>query len=264
VAVVLILGFAISFPASDFSQAMVIVRAERGKISPIKLIENTMETFNDKAKLDAKIESNRFKVERSAYDEKYIENPIIARLVTTKFHDNSIFFIEKISDRNIEEVRRKSVDLFFMALPQPLLDKLKVGLNKGSMQYTNGDMLSHYAIGTPLGGFRTGSMFAQGLLLFGSLFPIIYFAMCFVLFSAIDLFSKKTTEGVVVISAIGMLNIWPNFLFGITADSIHVLFIGVFRGVMQSVVLYFIAISIARFITKAFSLKALPKPPAFK
>lgn len=258
--VVFILGFAISVPASDFAQAMVIARAGRGKVHSIKLMENTFEAFNDKAKLDATIELDRFKVERSLYDERYINNALLARLVTTKFHDNSIFFIEKISDRNIEEVRSRSFDFFFTVLPQPLLDKLKVGLKKTSMLYTMGDVLSHYAIGSPLGGFKTGSMFAQGLLLFGSFFPLIYFAICFILFFAIDLFAKRTTEGVVMISAVGMLNIFPNFLFGITADSIHVLFIGVARGVIQSAVLYFIAIAIARFITKSFSLKAMPKP----
>jgi hypothetical protein len=263
-AVVSILGFAISFPASDLSQAMVIVRAERGKVSPIKLIENTIEVFNDKAKLESKIESDRINSERLLYDEKYIKNSLLARLVTTKFHDNSIFFIEKISDRNIERVISKSVDLLFAALPQPLLDKLNVDIKKENMLFTVGDILSHYAIGAPLGGFKTGSIFAQGLLIFGSLFLLIYFVMSFILFFAIDIFSKRTTDGVVIISAIGMLNIFPTFLFGVTADSIHVLFIGVVRGVIQSAVLYFIAISIARFITKVFSLNALPKHSAFK
>jgi hypothetical protein len=202
---------------------------------------------------------NTFKAERLLYDENYIKNPILARLITTKFHDNSIFFIDKISDRNIEQVISKSVDLLYAAVPQPLLDKLKVDVKKGNMLFTVGDMLSHYAIGSPLGGFKTGSMFAQGLLIFGNSFILIYFAMSFILFSAIDIFSKRTTEGVVVISAIGLLNIWPTFIFGITADSIHVLFIHVVRGVIQSAVLYFIAISIARFTIKFFSLKAKPK-----
>jgi hypothetical protein len=52
VAVVFILGFAISFPVGDLSQAMVIAREERGKVSPIKLIENTIQIFNDKPKLE--------------------------------------------------------------------------------------------------------------------------------------------------------------------------------------------------------------------
>jgi hypothetical protein len=52
-----------------------------------------------------------------------------------------------------------------------------------------------------------------------------------------------------VLSVIGMLNIWPNFLFGISADSLSALFIGVVRGVVQNVTLYSILFFIVRFIS---------------
>ena len=77
--------------------------------------------------------------------------------------------------------------------------------------------------------------------------------MCFILFAALDIFSKRSANKVIVISVIGMLNLWQNFIFGITADSLYALFLGVVRGVPQLVLLYFIAFSIAKFITKIFS-----------
>ena len=50
-----------------------------------------------------------------------------------------------------------------------------------------------------------------------------------------------------------MLNMWPNFLFGITADSLQQLFIGVVRGVPQNVLLYCIAYGIAKVISRLIS-----------
>jgi hypothetical protein len=258
-AVLVIVIGAISSPVTKLVTAMAIARYERAQVSPIKTIENTIENFNDPAKLERYTKLAELMKSRSAYEEVYISNPVLARLVTTKFHDNAIFFADKISDKNADDVMRKTIDFFFIALPQPLLDKLGIDIEKVAIQrYSIGDLLSHYANGTVLGGLRTGSIFGQGLLLFGNFFILIYFLMCLVLFSAIDIFSKRTTDGLIIISAIGMLNLWQNFLFGITADSFHALFIGVVRGVLQSAFLYFIAISIAKLFTKAFSSKSQP------
>jgi hypothetical protein len=251
-----ILVVVIFIPATKLVTAMAIARSDRNYVSPIKTIENTIENFNDPAKLERYTKLAEILKSRSAYEEAYITNPVLARLVTTKFHDNAIFFADKISDKNAEDLMLKTVDFFFIALPQPFLDKLGIDIKKVDMQrYSIGDLLSHYANGTRLGGLRTGSVFGQGLLLFGNFFIPIYFLMCLVLFSAIDIFSKRTNDGLITISAIGMLNLWPNFLFGITADSLHALFIGVVRGILQTAVLYFIAISIAKFFTKAFGSK---------
>jgi hypothetical protein len=79
------------------------------------------------------------------------------------------------------------------------------------------------------------------------------------MFAAIDIFSKATTEGVIVFSAIGILNLGFYFGSGITAESLHALFIGGIRGVLQPVVLYFIILSIAKFITRFFSFNVNSK-----
>ena len=208
-------------------------------------VPETLEKYN---KLQASIELH------SSYDEKYIGNPVAARFVITKFHDNAIYFGEKINDKGIDELIKTSGDFLWATLPQPWLDVLKVDVHKENLQFTMGDLLVNLSVGESLGGFKTGSIFGQGLAIFGYFFPIVYFFMCFILFAAIDIFSIRTASGLTTLSVIGMLNVWPNFLFGITAESLHVLFMSVVRGVFQSVLLYVIAFYIAKLLSNLLSI----------
>jgi hypothetical protein len=259
--VVLIFAGAISVPATKLVTAMVVARIQRSEISPIKIIQNTIENFNDPAKLERYTKLYELSKGKSSYDEVYISSPILARLVTTKFHDNAIYFAGRISDKNADRMMDDSLNLLFTVIPQPILDKLKIDIDKKLLRFSMGDLLANYSVGVPLGGYKTGSVFGQGLVIFGNSFILVYFAMCFILFAAIDIFSKRTTASVIVVSGIGMINLWPNFIFGVSAESLHYLFIGVVRGVLQTAILYFIAISLAKFITKAFSLSFQSRRP---
>ena len=245
-------GAVLSWPASNLVTAMAVARSDRGKVSPVEMVSKTLENFKDTDKLERYKKLALAKDLRTAYDEKYINNPMMARLVITKYHDNAIYFAGKISDRGADEIMKISEDFLWTTLPQPWLDALKIDVDKDRMQFSIGDTLAHFAIGTPLSGLRTGSIFGEGWVLFGYLFPVIYFGMCLILFIAIDLFSMRTAAGVTVLSVIGMLNVWPNFLFGITADSLHHLFIGVVRGVAQPVILYAIVFAIAKGLSNLY------------
>ena len=247
-----LLGVALSWPVSNMVTAMAVARVDRGKIPPIEMVGKTLENFKDTDKLERYKKLALAKDLRTAYDEKYINNPMMARLVITKYHDNAIYFAGKISARGAEEIMKISQDFLWTTLPQPWLDALKIDVEKDKMQFTMGDTLAHYAIGTPLSGQRTGSIFGEGWLIFGNLFPVIYFVMCLILFIAIDLFSTRNAAGMTVLSVIGMLNVWPNFLFGITADSLHHLFIGVVRGVVQPVILYAIVFALAKGLSNLY------------
>ena len=250
---VALLGAILSWPASNLVTAMALARADRGKISPIEMIGNTLENFKDPDKLEHFKKLALAKDLRTAYDEKYIENPLLARLVITKYHDNSIYFANKISDKGAEEIFKINGDFLWTALPQPWLDALKIDVDKDRMQFSMGDVLAHYAIGTPLSGLRTGSIFGEGWVLFGNYFPVMYFGMCLILYLAIDIFSTRTAASVTVLSVIGMLNVWPNFLFGITADSLHHQFITVVRGIVQPVIIYAIVFAIAKGLSSLYT-----------
>ena len=249
---VVIFGAILSWPASNLVTAMALARSDRGKISPIEMVGNTLDNFKDPEKLERYSKLALAHDLQTAYDEKYISNPMMARLVITKYHDNAIYFASKITEKGADEVMKISEDFLWTTLPQPWLDALKIDVKKEKMQFSMGDTLAHFSIGTPLSGLRTGSIFGEGWVLFGYLFPVIYFAMCLILYVAIDIFSTRTVASVTVLSVIGMLNVWPNFLFGITADSLHHLFIGVVRGIVQPVILYAIVFAIAKGLTNLY------------
>ena len=63
-----------------------------------------------------------------------------------------------------------------------------------------------------------------------------------------------------VLSVIGMIHVWPNFLFGITADSLHQLLNSAVRGVVQSIILYAIVFAIARLLSSMYLKLSNTKP----
>ena len=258
--VLVIFGIALSWPVSNMVTAMAIARADRGKVSGAEMVAKTLENFQKQDKIDSFRKEVLTRELRSSYDEGYIKSPFVARFVITQFHDNAMYFAGKVSDKGAEQVMSVSGDFFWATLPQPFLDALKIDVNKDKMYFSMGDVLVNLAVGIPLGGQKTGSVFGQGWVMFGVFFSFIYFFMCLVLFLALDLFAIRATAGKVELAVIGMLNVWPNFLFGITADSLHYLFIGVVRGVIQSVLLYAIVFAISKAISGLISKLMHEKP----
>jgi len=255
--IAILLVFAISIPASNLATAMAIARDGRNKISPIKMVSNTIENFNSPEKLEKFRSFEKAQNIYLRYEEVYISNPLVKRFINTKFQDSAIYFSGRLTDDSANEILRMSGDFLWATLPQPFLDQLKVNVDKRYLMFSMGDVLSHFSVGTALGGMRTGSVFGQGLALFGYFSCIIYFGLCFILFASMDIFAKKRTNGTFLISAIGMLSLWNNFVMGISAESFHHLFMAVFRGVLQTSVLYFIAISFVKLLIKAYSTKSL-------
>jgi len=249
IAFFVVFGIALSWPVSNMVTAMAIARADRGKVSGVEMVSKTLETFQNQGKIDSFRKEVLVRESLSLYDEGYIKNPFAARFVITQFHDNAMYFAGKVSDNGAEQVRSLSGDFFWATLPQPILDAIKIDVNKDKMYFSMGDVLVNLAVGLPLSGQKTGSIFGQGWVMFGVFFSFIYFFICLILFTAIDLFAFRTSDGKVEPAVIGMLNVWTNFLFGITADSLHYLFIGVVRGVIQTVTLYSIVFAISKAIS---------------
>lgn len=255
-----LLGAVLSWPASILVTAMAVARSDRDKASGYEMVKKTLDNFQNPEKLEIYRRQVAAHDLHSSYEENYIDNPMLARFVITKFHDNAIYFAEKISDKGSEEVIKTSGDFLWATLPQPWLDALEIDVDKAKMQFSMGDVLVHFAVGTPLSGERTGSIFGQGWAIFGYFFPVIYFAMCLVLFAALDIFAIQASSGKVALTVIGMLNVWPSFLFGITADSLHHLFMGVVRGIPQTVLLYSIVFYIAKFLSNLVNRVLKIKP----
>ena len=231
--------FAVSGPISDLATAMAVARAHRGKISEIEMISTTFDVWMHRPYLIEAFRSDeKASLSFSGYDESYIANPLLARLVETKFHDNSLHFGELLNATDIEDLSRFTKSSLWDVFPEPVLKAFGVVAKSDFFTATLGDYLAYLSRGTPLGGLKTGSVLAQGRVLFGGLFPFVYALMCLFIFAIMDLLTERSSVGTAFISAIGMMKIWQLFIYGVTAESFEAVAIFVFREVPQMIALY--------------------------
>lgn len=235
----------LAIPLSDLATAMVVARKVRGNVSAVQMVQETLYYFQ---RPEALAEQN--KEQRDAtmgkYDEYYFENPLLARLVETKFHDNALYFASTLTQSDTDLLARTTGDLFWAILPDPVIKQLGVNIDKKALGFSMGDYLSHLSQGAPLGSRRTGSMLAQGVALLGFGFAVVYMAFCLVAFATMDLLSFRNRGGQVVLSAVGMLAVWKLFQYGITAESLQAWVSTTLRAIPQNIVLFLVLAAVAR------------------
>jgi hypothetical protein len=238
---------ALSPSLSDLATSMAIARGARGKVSPVEMVRKTISVWRRPA-LIAEYNRERTAVSRfAAYDEHYIENPLLARFVETKFHDNALHFAGALTtEESKEQLRKVTIDATWSALPTPLLKALHVGVNKDDMNFSMGDYLAYLSRGVPLGGRKTGSVFAQGMALMGVLYPILYAATCLLLYGLMDLLTIRSASGRASLSPLAMMSMWMFFYRGITSDALSNQFVFVVRDFGQTVLIYVVMFGIAR------------------
>ncbi|RFO95802.1 hypothetical protein DIC66_16580 [Rhodoferax lacus] len=243
----------LSIPLSDLMVAMSIARNSRATATPMKMVEDTFYYVTQPDKLKAARESATTASRFESYDETYFDNPLLGRLMETKFHDNAMYFATRLSERDQDRLWDITGDFLWTTLPDPALKALKIKVDKDAMRFTMGDYLSHMGGAGDLGGYKTGSGFGHGLAMFGIYFPLIYFFICPILFMAVDVLSYRAAQGCVFVSALGMLGIWKMFQYGITTESLQGFFMYVVRGVPQNILMYLLTLWIARTCANALA-----------
>jgi hypothetical protein len=238
--------FTLAIPLDYMMGAMGIARGIRKTATPIKMMEETWYYMQQPKLLKAEMERGKFISIQSSYDETYFASSLVGRLVETKFHDNALYFGSRLNERDKEKLQDITIDFLWGTLPDPLLKALKVDVDKKTMNYSMGDYISYLAGAGDLGGYKTGSGFAQGMAVFGYAYPAIYFCLCIVLFLCIDLLTSRRAQVGVVVSALGMLGIWRMFQYGISGESLHLLFNAIVRGVPQGIALYLVVYHLSR------------------
>lgn len=244
-ALLVVMG-AMAIPVTDLVTAMVIARKSRGNVSPVKMVEETLYYFQQPQLLKAQRDKDKFTSIQTSYDETYFASPLMARLVETKFHDNALYFASRLSAKDEERMLDITGDFFWATLPDPVLKSLAIDVDKKNLRFSMGDYISHLGGGGDLGGFKTGSGFAQGISIFGYFFPLIYLLVCPILYLAHDLLSYRSAKGDVLVSTLGMLSIWKLFQYGISAESLQYLFMAVVRGLPQNILLFLLIFHLAR------------------
>jgi hypothetical protein len=245
---------------SDLATSMVIARAGRGKVSTMAMINTTLHVWRQPGRIAA------FRVEQAAasryrvYDEHYIENPLLGRLVETKFYDTAFHFSQTLTSQSAKaRLRRISIDFIWASLPRPVLQFLGIGVDKDNLNFSMGDYLAYLSRGVPLGGRITGNLFAQGIPLFGPLFPFLYAFICLALYALMDLLTIRSESGKVTISAFGMLQVWTYFMSGITYESLNKVLMLFIRSFEQMLLIYVFIFALARGLIpkKAASINAI-------
>jgi hypothetical protein len=249
-ALIAIVLMTLAAPLSDLATAMAVARAGRGKVSAGEMIRNTLEVFSAKPYLIQKYRAGQQRAGLySAYDESYVANPLFARVVETKFHDSALYFSGTLAgSANRDKLEKTSVDFLWGTLPAPVLKLCGVRVDKAALNFSMGDYLAYLSRGLPLGGRKTGSIFAQGQALFGALFPFVYAALCVALFKWMDLLCGRSTNGPVFPAPLALLSLWP-FTHVLAPESLHQLFITVTRSFPQAIAVYACAFLVARWLT---------------
>jgi len=253
-AALLVIAVALLYqPLTYFFTGVQVAREQRDKISRMQMIQYTFEVLQDPAAIRREQDKARIASVAAAYDEYYFKSSMIGRLVETKFHDNSFYMVEGVSPLESRLIADDATDRILSILPYPVLYELGLQRAKYVTLYSVGDLLSNLRLGEELGGFRTGSMFAQGIAIFGVWTPFLYFLLCIAVFIVWDALSRSGSKGVpAVLSVIGMLLIYRVFAYGIVTDSIGNIAGVLLRFQVQNVLFYALVFAVSRVFWKPF------------
>ena len=230
--------------ATDLSYALLVVRETRDILSPTEILSQTVTQFNDKDSL------NKYKILESAlnksleYNELYIENPFINRLILTKYFDNTISLNKVRSGLFREELWGETIDRIILILPQPFVYALGIRVNKADMEYSFGDIMGYFEDGGGLGGYKTGSTVGYGLAVLGHFYFLIAFPIVLLAFITLQSLTKND-DSITTISPVMLLQI-PAIYFLSGIDSfVNILSFSV-RLVPQACIIYFLTLYIIR------------------
>lgn len=250
---------ALAAPLSDLATAMAIVRGGRGKLPASEMIRSTLDVWRKPYLIDHYRNKERSAELYAAYDESYIPNPVFARFIETKFHDNALYFGGKIVTAEGKRKLAETSGKFILSLaPTPLLRLIGANIDKRTLNFSMGDYLVYLSRGLPLGGRKTGSVFGQGWALCGPLFPFVYASICLALFGWMDLLTVRGA-GAAMPAPVALMNSWPLFLYGITGESLHFMLSDILRTFPQMVCVYVLV----RAMTRAFAGREEAAAPEF-
>jgi hypothetical protein len=253
VAYALLLTLLLYVPVSYVVKATEIAREQRDKLSRLDMIKHTLQVLQEVIVSPPRENLPQGRLETGAYDERYFDSNVLGRLVETKFHDNGFFMVEGVSPLESRLIADDAADRVWAVLPFPVLKWLGLERTKYATLYSAGDLLSYLRLGQELGSFRTGSMFAQSIAMFGVWTPLLYFLFCIALFFVWDILGRTGRHGApAVVSVIGMLLVYRIFANGLVSESISGQLGLLLRFQFQNVLLLALVFAATRIVWKSF------------
>ena len=246
----------ITGPLSDIGTAMVIVRAQRNSTSPTELLNKTLVVYKDKEGI-RNFKKLALSENKGDWDETYFDNIFLARFCNLKFNDANLKLGLKTND-NDKRMLNFSLDRFWAIIPSPILNILPINIDKKKITAASfGDYL-YYCNGgeNALGGFRTGHYAGSGMAAFGWWYLAVLGIGMIPLFFLIDLYFfnfKSNNTYNVLFSLAGLILSSTIFTFWGTStasESVINIFTFIFRGWIQSVILYLFVFKISSFLSR--------------
>lgn len=230
--------------ATDMATAMVMVRGQRGDISPSELLDQTMTQFKDRQAV------SRFRLATAEvsltadWSENYVSNLFLARFSNAKFPDISLENAAQLSPAQRDEMAAFQWWRLLAILPKPVLSLLGVPeeIKSEVTSYSFGDKLYELSSGSEhaLGGFRTGHFFGTGMAGFGFGYLVILLLGFLLVFPLVDAHALVATGGpytTPLISAVAITQLIGWFTFS-NAESVIGTLAFPLRGFIEPVLLF--------------------------
>jgi hypothetical protein len=230
--------------ATDIATAMVMVRGQRGDVSPAELLDQTFTQFQDRQAV------TRYRLATaevgliSDWSENYVSNLFLTRFTNAKFPDNSLENASRLLPSQRDEMAAFQWLRLLATLPGPVLTLLGVpeGTKQEATSISFGDKLYYLAYGNryALGGFRTGHFFGTGMAGFGFGYLVILplgLLLAFPLLDAHALVEVGGSSTTPLISAVAITQLIGWFTFS-NAESVTALLAFPLRGFIEPILLF--------------------------
>lgn len=239
-------------PISNVATAMQAVRSQGAETDRTDLLLQTLALALDQQALQT-FKERREMTRRSAWNESYINNPLLARFSNLKFASNTLDMYSKMNEEARSDFRTFSIHRFWSIFPQPLLSVLKLRVNKAFVTSVSwGDYMYYLQTRNPhvLGGFRVTHFSGTGMAAFGWFYiPILCIGMwfAFFFFELLVVKIRDPSTGILRVrfSPLGLLDLAAIFMF-LPMASVIMIFQFFIRSYWQIIFLYAGALFIAK------------------
>lgn len=231
---------------ADLAIAMVVVRNQRTEVSSIELVELTLTAFNDKQRLEEYRKAVNILAGTGQYEENYLANPFVARIVNTKFFDNTLSYNDVREGKHAAYLWDITINKFIALFPTPVIRLLGINLNKEDFEFSFGSTLYNTQYGVGNGVYKVGSPIGHGLSLMGPFVFVVAVPLFLLAFMALQSLTA-TINGLVVISPVILLQLMSVYILA-ALDSLLDPVTLMLRTLPQNILIYWIAFHGTRWI----------------
>jgi hypothetical protein len=251
-----VVGYLVLSQLTTLAKAMVVARGERDKVTPLELVMNTLEIYNDPKALS---DYEKIMEKESDWDDIYIDNLFFTRLGNLRWADKTLNAVSRFSPEQFAEVASSEIDKVWCQLPVPILKLLHLEIDKVATQNCSGGDTILIVTGdkNALGGMSTGSLVAILYSIFGWFYPLWMALTAIIVFILVDSYvvnnrSGFSLESEMIFSAVVMISMYPTTFMMTSAatgcEAYSTVLGFIIRGYLQMGLLYMVLYWMTRLV----------------